>query len=355
MGSGGTEKIICMLSEMLINAGNNVVVCAAGGESVIQLQRVGAKYVEIPDMQNKSFKAAWTITKTICQIIDTEDIDIVHTHHRMAAFYMRIIKQIKHIGTLNTIHNTFDDKVIMTKIAFNKTYNIAVGNSVKENMIQKFGIKPEKVHVIYNAIDSSNFINERIELVEKMRDKNYFIVGNIGRINTQKGFEYYVEAAEIIKKENIPIRLLVIGDGVLQNKISDLVKEKRVEDYVIFTGYQKNILNYIQNIDLVVLSSLWEGFPLIPIEAFSMGKTVVATDVPGTVEIVEDDYNGIIVPSKDGTAIARAIIKLYTNNGLRERLEMNALRTYKEKYSFDAFCESYFKVYEKIYSEKKIL
>ena len=73
-----------------------------------------------------------------------------NTHHRMAAFYMCIIKKLKYIKTINTIHNTFDDKRKLTKFAFDSTENIAVGNSVFKNMTEHYKISPKKIRIIYN-------------------------------------------------------------------------------------------------------------------------------------------------------------------------------------------------------------
>lgn len=349
MGSGGTEKVILQLCEALKKSGNRVIVCAANGVGADKLKQLGIPYVEIPDMQKKSLSVMRSILKSVTHLIQAEEIDIVHTHHRMAAFYLYLIKKFKcrQIKTLNTIHNTFTDKKALTKTAFNHTLNVAVGKNVKDNMMHDYGIRQDRLQVIYNAIDNSCVRNEKIQMIETLSEQ-YFIVGNIGRINTQKGFEFYVEAAQSIKAQHLPIKLLIIGDGVLRNEIENLAAKKGVNDIVLFMGFQSNILNVIRNLDLVVLSSLWEGFPLTPIETFSMGKTIVATDVPGTVEIVKDGYNGIIVPMKNGKAIAEAITKLYENDELRKQLEANAYTTYKEKFSYEAFCENYSAVYRNL-------
>ena len=100
--------------------------------------------------------------------------------------------------------------------------------------------------------------------------------------------------------------------------------------------------------DLIVLSSLWEGFPLTPIETFSMGKTIVATDVPGTVEIVQDDINGIIVPINSDKAIAEGVVRLFKDKTLKEKYEKNAQNTFNEKYSYSAFCKNYLQVYNSL-------
>lgn len=122
---------------------------------------------------------------------------------------------------------------------------------------------------------------------------------------------------------------------------------KREKESVIFTGFQKNILNIIRQLDLVVLSSLWEGFPLTPIETFSMKKTIVVTDVPGNIEIVENRKNGLVVEKKNGIAIANAVVELYENKDYKKRLEENAYDTYVKEYSYQAFCSKYLELYHR--------
>ena len=102
----------------------------------------------------------------------------------------------------------------------------------------------------------------------------------------------------------------------------------------------------MSQLDLIVLSSLWEGLPLTPIEAFSVKKTVIATAVDGTVEIVKNNQNGITVKSKDSISLGNAIIKLLKNNELREQYEENAFKTYEKEFSFKALINNYRSFYE---------
>ena len=97
-----------------------------------------------------------------------------------------------------------------------------------------------------------------------------------------------------------------------------------------------------------MLSSLWEGLPLTPIEAFSVGKTVVATAVDGTPEIVKDGINGVLVEPKSPEQIAKAVCKLLSDSENRKLLETNAKQTFVENFSFDAFAKKYVRAYEEI-------
>lgn len=345
MGEGGTEKVIFQLCRMIKENNAIPIVCAARGKGISVLNKENIKFYEIPDMKEKKLKVMVQILKTIFRIVKEEKISIIHTHHRMAAFYVRLLLPIIRVDFINNIHNTFDDKRFLTKFSYEKALNIAVGKTVKENMIRDYSLPEESIRVIYNAIDNTGVEIYEDEIIQKYRKDGYFIVGNIGRINTQKGLEYYIKSISDLKVKGLKIKFFIIGDGVLRKEMEMLVSKLNLTEDVIFYGFSDNVLNIIRQLDIVVLTSLWEGFPLTPIETFSMGKTIVATDVPGTMEIVKDDENGIIVPKKNSEALTNAIEELYSKKEKRRQLEQNAKKTYDEKFSYQAFCEQYKQVY----------
>lgn len=347
MGSGGTEKVIIQLAELYTNDGYEVVVCAKFGNGVAELENLGIKYIEIPDIQNKNPLVILKVLNRLTKILKEEKIDIVHTHHRMAAFYVRILKCRYSFLFLNNIHNTFADKKILTKFAFCKAQNIAVGESVKNNMIEDFHIPEKCIEVIYNAVNikKDNF-SEIPEFIE-MKKRGKFIVSNIGRVNTQKGFEYYIDSAKNLKEKNLPICLFIVGDGIKFEEMRKKVINEKLEDWVYFLGFRRDIADIIFYSDIIVLSSLWEGFPLTPIETFGVGRTIIATKVPGTMEIVRNGYNGILIPLKDSNAIASAILNVYLDNEKKKMLEKNALETYKSKFSYEIFRRSYLQIIDK--------
>ena len=102
----------------------------------------------------------------------------------------------------------------------------------------------------------------------------------------------------------------------------------------------------LKQMDLIVLSSLWEGLPLTPIEAFSVSKTIVATAVDGTVEIVDDGNNGLLVNAREHKELAEKIVYLLENEDVRKKLEKEAYLCYQNKFSFDIFSQGYIRIYE---------
>ena len=119
-----------------------------------------------------------------------------------------------------------------------------------------------------------------------------------------------------------------------------------LENYIVFLGYRSDIQNIMSQLDFVVLSSLWEGFPLTPIEAFSVGKTVVGTAVDGTQEIIINRVNGLLVKAKDIIELSEAINLLIENIEFRNLLQKNAKQSYLEEFSFEKLSKQYIDYYE---------
>lgn len=347
MALGGTENVILQLCEILKNEVNNIIVCSCGGINVNKLNEIGIRHYEIIDIENKNPINIIKNCIKIKKIIKNENISIIHSHHRMAALYARLCSNKKNILIANA-HNTFKNKKFLTKVAYKNTKIIAVGNQVKNNLVNYFKIPKDNVTVIHNAIKPFNGKIDLIDIFVEEKKKGNFIIGNIGRLSEQKGMEYFIEAASIIHKKNKNVKFFIVGTGEDLKKLENMADKLLPKDVLKFLGYRSDIQNIISQLDLIVLSSLWEGLPLTPIEAFSVGKTIVATAVDGTTEIVNNNINGILVHERNSKELAEAIIKLIENNKLRKKLENLALNTYNKEFSYDKLKEKYIKYYKDI-------
>lgn len=347
MGQGGTENVVLQLCEILKPIVNNVVVCSCGGVNESKLKEMGIKHYTIPDITEKSPLAMLTIAKQLKHIVKTEQITVIHSHHRMAAFYTVLLFG-KNIVKIANAHNTFKDKRGFTRFAYKNTHVIAVGEKVKENLIDYYHIPEKQVTVIHNAIKSFDGKIEPIKEVQEARDAGYTLVGNIGRLSEQKGMTYFIQAAAKVLKHCPKTKFFIIGDGELREGLKAEAKKLLPDDSLVFLGYRSDIQNVMSQLDFVVLSSLWEGLPLTPIEAFSVGKPVVATAVDGTPEIVKDRENGLLVKPKDVGGLAEAMVKMIKNKTEREQLGKNALKRYEEEFSFDKMAKRYVRLYRGI-------
>ena len=117
---------------------------------------------------------------------------------------------------------------------------------------------------------------------------------------------------------------------------------------VVFLGFCSNPIEWVIKTEFGILPSLWEGLPLFPIEACSVKRTVVATAVDGTPEVVIDRKTGLLVPPKDVKKLAEAIIFIFKNQEYRKKMAEEGYRLFKEKFTIDKMLKGYEEVYQKV-------
>lgn len=347
---GGTENVIVQLCKILKPVCNKVIVCTADGFKTELLEALDVTHYTIPDIQNKSPLVILKTIKQLKRIVKIEQITVIHSHHRMAAFYTELLFGKKIIKIANA-HNTFSDKRRLTRFAYRNTRIIAVGEKVKENLVNFYGLPEKRVTVIHNAIKPFDGKIEPVRELQEAKEAGYTLIGNVGRLSEQKGMTYFIQATAKVRKICPKTKFYIIGSGELENELKAEAKRLLPEDNMIFLGYRSDIQNVMSQLDFIVLSSLWEGFPLTPIEASSVGKAVVATAVDGTPEIVEDRKNGLLVKARDVDGLAGAMVEMIENMQERESFETAAYKRYEAEFSFEKMAERYVQYYERLNGE----
>ena len=345
MDIGGAERIVYQLSSDLKDEFDSVHVASTGGLWESELAAQGIQHHKILDIDSKNPVTVLKLLFSIHQIIKQKGITIVHTHHRMAAFYIRLLKLVHpKLIHVYTAHNVFKDKLPLYRFALKNAKSVAVGEAVNNNLKEDVGITDSKV--IYNGVILKETDNQVDDIVGYDGTK----LGCIARLSEQKGLTYLIEAMSLLTVKNI--RLFIVGDGELRNELENKVEELDLQDSVIFLGYRKDIVECINSFDFLVSSSLFEGLALNVIETFMNGKTMVATNIPGINEVVNAE-NGILVPVKDATAMAKAIEKMATDPRLREKLANQAKKDYENKFSYPLFLGNYRELYRELKGESK--
>ena len=343
MDIGGAERIVYQLSSDLKDEFGSVHVASTGGLWESELAAQGIQHHKILDIDSKNPLTVIKILYSIGQIIKNNEITIVHTHHRMAAFYIRLLKLFNsRLTHVYTAHNVFKDKLPLYRFALKNAKSVAVGEAVNKNLKEDVVITDSRV--IYNGV----VLKETDDQVDEIISYNGIKLGCIARLSEQKGLTYLLDAMSLLTIKGI--RLFIVGDGELRNELENKVKELDLQNSVTFLGYRKDIVECINSFDFCVLPSVFEGFGLVAIEAFMNSKTLVATDIPGLNEVVTNK-NGILVPAKDPTALASAIDKLAMDATLRQELASQAKKDYENKFSYPSFLENYRELYRELKGE----
>ena len=345
MDIGGAERIVYQLSSDLKDEFDSVHVASTGGLWESELVAKGIQHHKILDIDSKNPVTVLKLLFSIHQIIKNNEITIVHTHHRMAAFYIRLLKLVHpKLIHVYTAHNVFKDKLPLYGFALKNAKSVAVGEAVNKNLKEDVGITDSRV--IYNGV----VLKETDDQVDEIISYGGIKLGCIARLSEQKGLTYLLDAMSLLTVKDI--RLFIVGDGELRNELENKVKKLDLQDSVTFLGYRKDIAECINSFDFCVLPSVFEGFGLVAIEAFMNSKTLVATDIPGLNEVVTNK-NGVIVPAKDPAALASAIDKLATDATLRQELASQAKKDYENRFSYSMFLENYRALYREIQGEPK--
>ena len=345
MDIGGAERIVYQLSSDLKDEFDSVHVASTGGLWEHELANRGIQHHKILDIDSKNPLTVLKLLYSIDQIIKNNEITIVHTHHRMAAFYIRLLtlfnSKLTHVYTA---HNVFKDKLLLYRFALKNAKSVAVGEAVNKNLKEDVDITDSRV--IYNGV----VLKETDDQVDEIISYGGIKLGCIARLSEQKGLTYLLDAMSLLTVKDI--RLFIVGDGELRNELENKVKELHLQNTVTFLGYRKDIVECINSFDFCVLPSVFEGFGLVAIEAFMNSKTLVATAIPGLNEVVTNK-NGILVPAKDPAALASAIDKLATDATLRQELASQAKKDYENKFSYPLFLENYRELYRELKGESK--
>lgn len=169
----------------------------------------------------------------------------------------------------------------------------------------------------------------------------------VGRLEAQKGHAYFLRACAAVHREREDVEFWVVGAGPLLQPMVELAAELGLGDAVQFLGQRGDVPDLLRQVDLLVSSSLWEGFPTVILEAMAARLPVVATDVSGSRELVRDGETGLLVAPADAPALARAMLRVLGNPQWARRLGMQAFRA-AEPFTIERTAQGYERLYSSI-------
>jgi glycosyltransferase involved in cell wall biosynthesis len=271
-----------------------------------------------------------------------KEYDILHFHNDSDLSFPLFSKFVKgpkilHCHTLSGTHKQYR-LVPPNRILLNKLVDsyICVSKSDK-NLLADLGIKEERIQVLYNGVNPNFF---KPNYSEKIEDLLLFV----GRLDPSKGIPVLLESLKFLK---IPTKLKIIGP--LGNQIMNSNKKQLGIHEVEWLGYKtgSQLVEWYQKASIVVCPSLSESLGITNLEALSCGTPIVASNVGGIPEIVQDRFNGLLVSPNNPKDLASAIQELLLNPDLRKEYGINGRIMVENKFSWDYITRSLVKIYEK--------
>ena len=214
---------------------------------------------------------------------------------------------------------------------------------------------PHKTNVQIYKIDGVGVNLERFYPVSSLEEKNTlrkkygfdsedFILIYTAEFIPRKNHKLLFDILPALKSKIPPLKVILCGKGELLEQYKDFSAQNKM-DYVIFTGYTRDVADYCRLSDLLVMPSFQEGLPMAMIEAIATGLPVVASDIRGHNDVIEDCANGFLFGTDDAAGFAKAILTLYKNSALRAEMgERNSERA--KIFAVDKAVDSMQKIYQ---------
>lgn len=334
---GGAERIMVTLANEVAQKGYAVDLVVALAEGPF-LEDVSPK-VRVVDLKSKRVLTSLPGLVRYLRRERPKSMLSAMNHANVIAVFARILAG-RETRLLVSEHNTLSfprtDKdpwqagIVLSLIG--RTYPwadgvIAVSEGVRDDLVRLYALSPDKVHAIHNPIVTKELPEKAREPVDHpwfQEDAPPVILG-VGRLTEQKGFATLIRALRRVR-QHTECRLVILGEGELRDELQALIDELGLREHVLLPGFVKNPFAWMAHADLFVLSSGWEGFGNVLVEAMACGTPVVSTDcLSGPSEILENGKWGHLVPVGDPEGMALAILDtLSTNRHKSEELVARA-------------------------------
>jgi sugar transferase (PEP-CTERM/EpsH1 system associated) len=231
---------------------------------------------------------------------------------------------------------------------------VTVSRSLRDYLVERVGIRPERITTICNGVDTGKFMPAPRKpadvLPAQLAGEGLVIIGTVGRLQPVKDQRLLLHAfGELVRQSPAlatTARLLVVGNGPLRDTLTQLAQSLGIAHLTAFTGDRTDVAQLLQCMDVFVLPSLAEGISNTLLEAMATGLPVVATRVGGNVELVRDGENGALFESGDVASLTRLLAGYVTDGGMRRRHGERSRRLALDSFSLEAMIEAYRGAYE---------
>ncbi|MCE5195263.1 MAG: glycosyltransferase family 4 protein [Nitrospiraceae bacterium] len=347
-GWGGQEIRILQESLGMIRRGSHVAIAAPEWSCIYKKAKESGLEVYHSDFSKANpfslVKFVRIIKKFSPQIINTHSSKDSWAASAGIQFLTKkpVLIRTRHLSTpvsrsflSRFLYNILPDAVITT------------GEEIRRQMVQNNKFNPLKIVSIPTGINIDRFDPEKVK--PSFNKKNDFSVGMIGVLRSWKGHRYFLESIPAILKAVPNTKFYIAGSGPQLNNIKNLIITLSLNDNVIMLGHREDIPEIIASLDIIAHPSYSnEGVPQSILQALSMGKAVIASNIKAINEVIINGETGLSVEPRDPSSLSEAVIKLLNNSELRNRLGQNGIRLVHEKYTDEIMLDKIESLYSSI-------
>ena len=229
--------------------------------------------------------------------------------------YQKIIifREANNFKTLNSRNFIFRKFLTFFYFFLYKRSDFIIANSrdTQKSLEETIKYKNSKITIIGNPVLSESFDYKKIKVAkhEWIKNQNLKVIIGVGRLNIQKDFPTLIKAFSIVLKKNENCRLIICGDGEEKKNLIALIRQYKLQKYIDMIGFTNQVYSYIKGSDIFCLTSLWEGFGNVLVEAMALGPAIISTSCVGiSKELITNKKVGSLVPIKNSDLLAKEIL-----------------------------------------------
>lgn len=323
---------------------------------VEEFKKIGARFMTIPLERIYNLHALKQFFVVIRYLKEISP-DIVQTFHFKSDTFGVLAAKASGVPCVISSRRDIGDMKKKKQLLLNRLMNrwidryIAVCEAVSKIIQEDEGVTPERIHVIYNGVNTKRYHLDHNDISEIRKDLNIpvdaFVVGIISNFRPEKDIPCFFKAMDILQHEIKNLRIVAAGcaSGKVQKKIGEQMvqfcRENNLLSQTLFPGYVKNVIPHIVAMDVACLTPVKnEGFSNAILEEMALEKPVVATDVGGNAESVVDGETGFIIPPNNPEQLAKKILYLYRNKEQRTLMGKKARERVLMSFSLDAMIQN---------------
>ncbi|MFA4932979.1 MAG: glycosyltransferase [Candidatus Omnitrophota bacterium] len=358
---GGVERIILKTFRLFDkNRYKKYLCCLFGKKKMhdILLSDIKKEGIQIFTLNTTVERFSPKALLKLAHLMHTLKIDIIRSYSIYANRYGLLAARLAGVKNVVCSYHSIYSFPVSRKTYFMDTiiYSnckalIVSSEKMKQHCLTRFHFNPSKIFIVNDGLNLKDlpvYIDKDKEKTKQtLKINKEKIIITVGRLEPVKKFDLLIESFNSIEKQFPDVILLIIGDGSQKDSLASLVAHLNLSEKVRFLGYQKNVFHFLSIADIFILTSQYEGSPLVVLEAMAMGLPVVSTDVGNCRELLtHQDYEcGIIFPVGDKDKLISDVLSLLKNG--KKRKEMSSLA--KERIENDFSLEKEKRFYDQLF------
>jgi glycosyltransferase involved in cell wall biosynthesis len=333
---GGAERHVVDLALTLARGGHDVTVaCSLPGPLAIELLDGGVPVEPLMDgLVKRRFSP--TYAAALGGLLRAQRFDLVHAHVYASEVAVAEAARGTRVPLVLSEHTEAPwrggRERALSRLTFRRAdHLIAVSTAIRRQLVEQFGVPAEKVSYVANAVRP--FADEA---PAPALPEGGPLIGRVARLQPEKGIDVFLRAAAAVAARVPAARFLVVGDGPLRDELPALAAELGIADRVRFLGHRPDARAIIARLDVLAVSSITDGSPLVNLEAMAAGTPIVASACGGIPDQIRDGRDGLLVAPGDAAALARGLLRLVEEPELARRLGAAARRRAEMRFSYEA-------------------